>query len=126
MYSTRWEIELVMRYYKSSLEFDETRVQSDEAVIGAEFIDFISVCLTFRIKNLFEKEELLDNRTYKQILRILKHAKKVRMDGKEWTLVKTNKNQIEILEKLGVLPASETEEKPAKRKRGRPKKSAWL
>lgn len=115
-----------MRYYKSSLEFDETRVQSDEAVIGAEFIDFISVCLTFRIKNLFEKEELLDNRTYKQILRILKHAKKVRMDGKEWTLVKTNKNQIEILEKLGVLPASETEEKPAKRKRGRPKKSAWL
>lgn len=126
MYSTRWEIELVMRYYKSSLEFDETRVQSDEAVIGAEFIDFISVCLTFRIKNLFEKEELLDNRTYKQILKILKHAKKVRMDGKEWTLVKTNKNQIEILEKLGVLPASETEEKPAKRKRGRPKKSAWL
>lgn len=81
MYSTRWEIELVMRYYKSSLEFDETRVQSDEAVIGAEFIDFISVCLTFRIKNLFEKEELLDNRTYKQILRILKHAKKVRMDA---------------------------------------------
>lgn len=70
-----------MRYYKSSLEFDETRVQSDEAVIGAEFIDFISVCLTFRIKNLFEKEELLDNRTYKQILRILKHAKKVRMDA---------------------------------------------
>lgn len=126
MYSTRWEIELVMRYYKSSLEFDETRVQSDEAVIGAEFIDFISVCLIFRIKNLFEKEELLDNRTYKQILRILKHAKKVRMDGKEWTLVKTNKNQIEILEKLGVLPASETVEKPAKRKRGRPKKSAWL
>lgn len=126
MYSTRWEIELVMRYYKSSLEFDETRVQSDEAVIGSEFIDFISVCLTFRIKNLFEKEELLDNRTYKQILRILKHAKKVRMDGKEWTLVKTNKNQIEILEKLGILPASETEEKSAKRKRGRPKKSARL
>jgi len=48
------------------------------------------------------------------------------MDGKEWTLVKTNKNQIEILEKLGILPASETEEKSAKRKRGRPKKSARL
>lgn len=126
MYSTRWEIELVMRYYKSSLEFSETRVQSDEAVIGSEFIDFISVCLTFRLKNLYEKEGLLDNRTYRQILRILKHARKVRMDGTEWTLVKTNKNQIEILEKLGVLPSPEIQEKPVKRKRGRPRKSARL
>ncbi len=126
MYSTRWEIELVMRYYKSSLEFSETRVQSDEAVIGSEFIDFISVCLTFRLKNLYEKEGLLDNRTYRQILRILKHARKVRMDGTEWTLVKTNKNQIEILEKLGILPSPEIQEKPVKRKRGRPRKSARL
>ena len=50
---TRWEIELVMRYYKSACEFDETRVQDDYSVIGSEFCDFLSTLLTFRLINAF-------------------------------------------------------------------------
>ena len=104
MYSQRWEIELVMRYYKSALEFTETRVHSDESVMGAEFIDMIAVCLTYELKNLFEKEGLLDLKTYKQILRILKHAKKIRINGGDWMTTKINKNQMEILNRLGIYP----------------------
>lgn len=104
MYSQRWEIELVMRYYKSSLELTETRVHSDEAVIGSEFINMIAVCLTYELKNKLEKEGLLDHKTYKQILRILKHEKKVRINDGEWVPVKINKNQLEILNKLNIFP----------------------
>ena len=31
-YSKRWEIETMMRYYKQSCEFDETRVHDDYSV----------------------------------------------------------------------------------------------
>ena len=41
-YNSRWEIEIVMRFYKSACEFDETRVQDDHSIIGSEFCDFLS------------------------------------------------------------------------------------
>jgi transposase len=43
-YEKRWEIELVMRFYKSACEFDETRVHDDYSVIGTEFCDFLASC----------------------------------------------------------------------------------
>ena len=54
-YSSRWEIEIVMRYYKSALEFDETRVHDDYSVIGSEFCDFLASVLTFRMIAAFDK-----------------------------------------------------------------------
>ena len=48
-YENRWEIEIVMRFYKSACEFDETRVHDDYSVIGSEFCDFLSTVLTFRL-----------------------------------------------------------------------------
>ena len=44
-YQSRWEIELVMRYYKHACEFDETRVHDDFSVIASEFCDFRQPCL---------------------------------------------------------------------------------
>lgn len=52
-YSSRWEIELVMRFYKHALEFDDTRKHSDYSVYGSEFVDFISETLTYRLLNRF-------------------------------------------------------------------------
>ena len=52
-YEKRWEIEIVMRFYKSACEFDETRVQDDYSVIGSEFCDFLSTVLTFRLIKAF-------------------------------------------------------------------------
>lgn len=119
-YDSRWEIEIVMRYYKSACEFDETRVQDDYSVIGSEFCDFLSTVLTFRLIKQFDRAKLLEDRTYKKLMSVLERAKKVRVDGKDWQLIRINPSQEEILQKLNLLPKPE---QPPKKKRGRPKGS---
>ena len=119
-YSRRWEIELVMRFYKSACEFDETRVHDDYSVIGSEFCDFLSSLLTFRLIKAFDQAKLLEDRTYKKVMSVLARAKKVRADGKEWQLVRLNPSHEEILQELELLPKPE---KPEKKKPGRPKGS---
>ncbi|MBR4211772.1 MAG: transposase, partial [Oscillibacter sp.] len=116
-YNCRWEIELVMRYYKQACEFDETRVHDDYSVIGSEFCSFLSTIVTFRLIRAYEKSGLLRNMTYKKILRTLTRAKKVCTDGKTWQLIKMNPSQIEMLQTLSLLP------KPEPKKRGRPPKN---
>ena len=120
-YSQRWEIEIAMRYYKSACEFDETRVQDDYSVIGSEFCDFLSTVLTFRLIHAFDKANLLEHMTYKKIMSILTRAKKVRLDGGEWKLIRMNPSHVTVLQQLELLP--KPEETP-KKKRGRPKKSS--
>ena len=119
-YDSRWEIEIVMRYYKSSCEFDETRVQDDYSVIGSEFCDFLSTVLTFRLIKQFDRSKLLEDRTYKKLMSVLERAKKARVDGKDWQMIRINPSQEEILQKLNLLP---TPEQPPKKKPGRPKGS---
>ena len=119
-YDRRWEIELVMRYYKSACEFDETRVQDDYSVIGSEFIDFLSTLLTFKLIKAFDNVELLDDHTYKKLMSVLTRAKKVRVENETWQLVRMNPSQVEILQKLDLVPKPD---EPPKKKRGRPKGS---
>lgn len=119
-YSTRWEIELVMRFYKSALEFDETRVHDDYSVIGSEFCNFLSSVLTFRMISVFDKAKLLEEMTYKKIMKILERAKMVNDPGSGWRMIKINPSQEEVLKKLDIHP---TEKLKPKRKRGRPPKN---
>ena len=119
-YEKRWEIEIAVRFYKSACEFDETRVHDDYSVIGSEFCDFLSTLLTFRLINAFDSIKLLEHMTYKKIMSSLKRAKKVKIFGGDWQLIKINPSLVEILQKLGILEAQESVPK----KRGRPKKSA--
>ena len=119
-YSRRWEIELVMRFYKSACGFVDTRVHSDYSVIGSEFCDFLSTILTFRLIQAFDKEKLLDSYTYKKLMSILYRAETVRADGKNWQLIRINPSQEKVLQSLGLLPKPEEQEK---RKRGRPRGS---
>ena len=51
---------------------------------------------------------------------MLARAKKVRVDGREWQLVRLNPSHEEILQELELLPKPE---KPEKKKPGRPKGS---
>ena len=120
MYEERWEIEVVMRYYKSSCEFDETRVHNDYSVYGSEFCDFLSTVLTFRLIKAFDKAELMKKMTYSRIVDLLVRAKKIRIDDGEWRLVKINPSLEMMLQRLDLLPRPD--ELP-KRKPGRPKKS---
>lgn len=119
IYKNRWEIEIVMRYYKNACQFDETRVHDDYSVIGSEFCDFLSTILTFRLLKKFEETELINSYTYKKILSVLKRAKKFRIDSGEWDLLNMNPSQIKILQKLSLVP----QEDLPKQKRGRPKKT---
>ena len=119
-YDKRWEIELVMRYYKSACEFDETRVQDDYSVIGSEFCDFLSTLLTFRLIDAFDKAGLLEDYTYRKILSVLIRAKKARVGSENWQLVRMNPSHLEILQKLDLIPKPE---EPPKKKPGRPRGS---
>lgn len=119
-YEKRWEIEIVMRFYKSACEFDETRVQDDYSVIGSEFCDFLSTLLTFRLLKMFDKAGLLEERTYKKIMSVLDRAKKTHITGQDWQLIRLNPSHVEILQKLELVPKPE---EPSKKKSGRPKGS---
>lgn len=119
-YAGRWEIEVVMRYYKSACGFDETRVHDDYSVMGSEFCDFLSTLLTFRLLKSFDKCKLLDSMTYGKIMAQLKRAKKIRLDGSGWQLIRISPANQLMLHNLGLLPKPEQEEK---RRPGRPKKS---
>jgi len=119
-YSKRWEIEIAVRFYKSACEFDETRVHDDYSVIGSEFCDFLSTLLTFRLIKAFDNSKLLEHMTYKMIMSSLKRAKKVKIPGGDWQLIKINPSLVENLQKLGILEMPTSIPK----KRGRPKKSA--
>ena len=119
-YSERWNIEVSMRYYKSALEFDETRVHDDYSVIGSELCDFLSTVITWRLINLFRDAGLLEKMTYGKVMKILRRAKRVKVDGGEWELVRTAPSAMEVLQALELVPKPEN---PPKRKRGRPRKA---
>ena len=117
-YDARWEIELVMRYYKQACEFDETRVHDDYSVIGSEFCSFLSSVMTYKMLNKVEKTGILQTMTYKKFMSIMKKAKKVRLsENGEWKLIKILPSHMEVLQQVELLP------KPAKQKRGRKPKS---
>jgi transposase len=119
-YSKRWEIEIVMRFYKAALEFDETRVHDDYSVIGSEFCNFLSSVLTFRMIRAFDKAKLLEQMPYKKIMKILARAKMFNEPGYGWRLIRINPSYEEILKRLDIHP---TEKLQPKRKRGRPPKN---
>ena len=118
-YEDRWEIEIVMRYYKSACEFDETRIQDDYSVIGSELCDFLATVLTFRLIKAFDKAGLLEKMTYGKVMGVLKRAKNTRLPEEEWTLVRLNPSHEEMLRKLELLPQMEAQ---PRRKRGRPRR----
>ncbi|WP_019000512.1 transposase [Succinimonas amylolytica] len=119
-YNSRWEIELIMRYYKHACDFDETSVHNDYSVISSEFCDFLSSLLTYKLINYFDKCGLFNSMTYKKIMKLLEQAKKVDLPKKGWTLRKISKNLEEMLVKLELLQI----QKSSERKRGRPKKNS--
>jgi len=127
-YSERWTIELLMRYYKSVEEFDETRVHSDVSVMGSELCNFLATVLTTKLIKRFDKAGLFEKYTFGRIIKLLMRAQMVRAEGTdEWTLSRQTKKSEDILKKLGLIDEDEDNEElpdePVKRKRGRPRKN---
>lgn len=103
-YAERWEIEIFMRYYMSACCFDETSVHDAYSVIGSEFCDFLSTLLTFRLLTSFDRAGLFDSMNYGKVLGLLKRAKKTKLQGQDWQLIKISPNSETILQKLSLLP----------------------
>lgn len=53
------------RYYKSTYQLDDTRIQDDYSGIGTEFCDFLANVLTFRLIKAFDGEHLRKKHTHK-------------------------------------------------------------
>lgn len=118
-YATRWQIELVMRYYKVTCNFDETRVHSDYSVIASEFCNFLSTVITWKLIKRFDQSRLLEKMTYKKLMKMLVSSKKVKWHGKSWLPAKLMPSEEAIFKELELLPK---ENMTTKRRPGRPRK----
>ena len=123
-YEDRWLLELVFNRYKNDECLDKTNVQGDFSVIGSEFINFISTVLTCRILKKARDCGILEKMTFGDMMDDLSSAwRKIDAPFPATTnddyWVHTLVSVFVLLEALGL---SIPEEKPAPKKRGRPKK----
>lgn len=123
-YCDRWLLELIFRQYKSIEDLDRTNVQSDFAVTGSEFINFITTLATCRMIKNARNAGLLSKMSFGELMRQLSQVwrrvdapQEVRTDDVQWW-VHALKGALEDMEALGLcIPV----EKPKPKKRGRPR-----
>lgn len=123
IYEERWLIEVMLRFFKTDLGFDDTREQSDYSVIGSDFLDHLSAVMGSRMLNRFRGSGMLDDCTYGDMQRLLSRAKMTNVDGEGWEVRRIPYSDAIQLEKLGVLNKPLVPEFPKKSKGGRPKGS---
>lgn len=122
-YADRWLLELVFKLYKRDENLDHTRIQSDYAVIGSEFVNFITTLITCRLAKIAEASGLLADMSFGDLLRELSQIwrkidapEEARSDDEYW--VYPFKGALQDMEALGLsIPVP----KPEPRKRGRPR-----
>lgn len=98
------EIELVMRCCKSACEADDMSMQDDCYAAGSEFCNFLASVLVFRLIKAFDDAKLLSTRTFGEIMSVLECARKIRIDGGDWQLVRIRESHLHVLEALGLSP----------------------
>ena len=104
MYLERWTVEECFRTYKQILNFDDTRVHSDASIHGTEFINFLSTCITMRVRKKLEATGLYDDYTYRQIMDLVSSAKKVKLSSdEEWTMPTITLKAANVLKTLGLI-----------------------
>lgn len=119
-YRERWCIEVVIRFYKQILQFKTINVHDDFSILGETFIRFISFIGSLKLNFEMSRLGLLKVKTYDDIMKLLRKARRTRDPQGHWNLVELTDKDDNILATLGVLP----QKKPiAKPKRGRPRKN---
>ena len=132
VYKSRWKLEVVFGYYKADITDNQTNVQTDFAVMGSEFINFISTLLTCRIVEKAQKAGLLKQVTYGSLIdelnmawRQTKHTpcnvnEKIKFNDPYW--IHTTKIALNEMVLLGLVEPDEILSPKSKFKRGRPPK----
>ena len=75
-YAKRWEIEIMFNFYKNIIELDTVRVHGDYRLYATEFINFLSVLISSKVKNKLYETGLSPKYSYKQIFNYLSKSKK--------------------------------------------------
>ena len=85
-YESRWNIELMFKFYKNVLDITTTSVHNDYRVYGTEFINYLSLIISSKVKKELDKHKLLEKYSFKQIMRYLSKYKKCRVfdNRQEW------------------------------------------
>jgi len=117
-YEERWFLETLFMFYKDILKMDQTRVHEDCSVIGTEFINFLSVLITYRLIKIFKNVEQLKGVPYNTILKKLKRVTKIRGPDGKWSIRKITEKEKDLMVELGVFPRLTEIKNP----RGRPAK----
>ena len=125
-YKERWVIELAFKRYKNLLDLDDTRVQDNYAIIGSEFINFISSLISCRILRKADQAGILKDITFGSMMDRLGQAWRRTDDAREpvegdssWFV--TQELDYELMIKLGVCKA--LPKQPPKKRGPKPKKA---
>lgn len=101
-YAKRWEIETMFNLLKNIIDRDTVNVHNDYRAYATEFINFLSVIISMRVKREFVQKGIDKQYSYKQIFKYLSKYKKVKIDSSDiWidvTLLKYIEKLVEILE----------------------------
>ena len=112
-YLKRWEIEMMFKMMKEVLDLDTVNVHSDYSVIATEFINYISVIMAQRVKQILRNKKITTKNkkdiplseafSFKQTMRYLSKLKKVRFgDSDKWVTIKSLKYINELANILGI------------------------
>lgn len=85
-YESRRNIELMFKFYKNILDITTTSVHNDYRVYATEFINYLSLIISSKVKKELNEHKLLEKYSFKQIMRYLSKYKKCRVFDKrqEW------------------------------------------
>ena len=102
-YAQRWGIETMFYLYKNIIDRDTVNVHNDYRTHATEFINFLSIVITARVKREIVKKEINKNHSYKQVFKYLSKYKKVRIkEGGDWLDATMLKYIEDIVQKLNV------------------------
>lgn len=103
MYECRWDIEVMFNYYKNIVDLSHTRKHKDISIIGNEFINFITILISTRIKKYMRSLELHKLYSYKGLFKILNSINKAKNVTTDWEFIKLTKKNTELLKVLSLI-----------------------
>lgn len=103
MYERRWDIEVMFNYYKNIVDLSHTRKHKDISIIGNEFVNFITILISTKIKKYMRHLELHKSYSYKGLFKILNSINKAKNTTSDWEYIKLTKKNIKLLELLSLI-----------------------
>lgn len=103
MYERRWDIEVMFNYYKNIVDLSHTRKHKDISIIGNEFVNFITILISTRIKKYMRSLGLHKSYSYKGMFKILNSINKAKNVTTDWEFIKLTKKNTELLKVLSLI-----------------------